>query len=465
MTCLPWALLAEDSLEAKLQRRAASQRQGGGEQFARCSQAARAADQDRGFRNALLTAAADTPSPRASSDWLAYTPSSSIRRQARACAPGSGRAGFGEAVFSSPGGVQPFVGFTSGASTRMRNCGHGGLVQLLKSQDRDTNNPGAQMDMGPEEILLLISRNPEQTRARLEAVRAQREAEAKKKIASEASKLLRAINARFRGAERTRDAIEAARLRGEAEERLKHLGRMNPEAWPWAQYAGVVRQQPVLVPEGGGPVYEGLRVGIPSAWNADRIEYVEFGQVTRDGQIALRAAGEATWKLVKSDDGRLSALRPEHFGADWPQDEEGFTVRALEQHAENRLRYQGDWPGMGWQQAPDAWVERLWGLMGERIVAALSKVSYYNAQAQRVPVMAPAGLRVVNAGAASGTAGITVLAPTEAGWRAFLAAAPASGLKFGELSEAGRWWWGRAIPRNLLSGAEVDGEDSVGEAA
>lgn len=168
---------------------------------------------------------------------------------------------------------------------------------------------------------------------------------------------------------------------------------------------------------------------------------------------------------MKSDDGRLSSLKPEHYGADWPANEEGFTLRAVEQHAENRLRYQGDWPGMGWSQAPDAWVERLWALTGERIVAALSKVSDHNAQGQRVPVMAPAGLRIVNAGAASGTAGITVLAPTEAGWRAYLAAAPGGGLKFGELAEAGRWWWGRAIPRNLRSGAEDEGEDAVGEAA
>lgn len=33
--------------------------------------AAPATNQPRGFRNALLTAAADTPSPLASSDWLA----------------------------------------------------------------------------------------------------------------------------------------------------------------------------------------------------------------------------------------------------------------------------------------------------------------------------------------------------------------------------------------------------------
>ncbi|MDP2316561.1 MAG: SNF2-related protein [Pseudomonadota bacterium] len=341
----------------------------------------------------------------------------------------------------------------------------GWMTQLLKSQDRDTNNPGAQMDMGPEEILLLISRNPEQTRARLEAVRAQREAEAKKKIATEASKLLRAINARFRNAERTRDGIEAARLRGEAEERLKHLSRVNVEAWPWASASVVVRENPVLVPEGGGPLYEGLHVGIPSAWNASKVDYVEFGKVTKDGQIAARAAGEASWRLFKGDDTRFATLKPEHYGANFPVDEEPAAVRAVGQIATDRLRYSGDWPGVGWHSAPDHWVERVWPQVAELVVGALSKVSYYNAQSQKVPVVAPAGLRVVNGAAASGTAGVTVLPPTEAGWQAFLAQAPGSGLKFGELAEAGRWWWGRTIPRNLLSAEEGYEADDIGQGA
>ncbi|MFN7145507.1 MAG: helicase-related protein, partial [Myxococcota bacterium] len=333
----------------------------------------------------------------------------------------------------------------------------GWMTQLLKSQDRDTNNPGAQMDMGPEEILLLISRNPEQTRARLEAVRAQREGEAKKKIAAEASKLLRAINARFRNAERTRDGVEAARLRGEAEERLKHLARVNVEAWPWAEHAIVVRDRPVLVAEGGGPVYEGLRVGIPSAWNASRVDYIEFGKVTKDGQIALRAAGEASWKLAKADDAKFTSLKPENYGATFPADEEAATLRAVAAVANDRLRYSGDWPGLGWHKGLDAWIERTWPQVGDAVIGALAKVSYYNAQSQKIPVVAPSGLRIVNAGAAAGTAGVTVLPPTDAGWQAFLAQAPGSGLKFGEIAEAGRWWWGRTIPRNLLS-AEDDEE-------
>ncbi len=57
-----------------------------------------------------------------------------------------------------------------------------------------------------------------------------------------------------------------------------------------------------------------------------------------------------------------------------------------------------------------------------------------------------------------------VIPPTEGGWQAFIDAAPGSGLKFGELAEAGRWWWGRSIPRNLLSGEAEGVDDDVREA-
>ena len=217
-------------------------------------------------------------------------------------------------------------------------------------------------------------------------------------------------------------------------------------------------------PAGGGPLFEGLRVGVPSAWNASKVDYIEFGKVTRDGQIAFRSAGEAVWKLLKSDSAQFATLKPEHYGATFPADQEPSTIRAVTQAANDRLRYSGDWPGLGWQHGPDAWVERTWPQVADTVVGALAKVSYYNQQSQKVPVVAPSGVRIVNAGAAFGTAGVDVLPPTEGGWQAFLAQAPASGLKFGELAEAGRWWWGRSIPRNLLSG-EADAGDDVAEGA
>jgi hypothetical protein len=121
------------------------------------------------------------------------------------------------------------------------------------------------MDLGPEDILLLISRDPEKTSRRLSEVKARREAEARKKVAEDASRLLRSANARFRKAERSSDVAEAARLRLEGEERLKDLAAVDPAAWPWARWMYAVRDRDVLVPDGGqAPVYEGLRVGAQS---------------------------------------------------------------------------------------------------------------------------------------------------------------------------------------------------------
>jgi hypothetical protein len=205
-----------------------------------------------------------------------------------------------------------------------------------------------------------------------------------------------------------------------------------------------------------------LRVGVPSAWNASKVEYIEFGKVTKDGQIAFRTAGEGAWRLLKADSAQFAALKPEHYGASFPADEDAATVRAVGTIAAERLRYSGDWPGLGWQHAGDGWVERVWPGVGDVVVGALAKVAYYAQQAQRIPVVSPSGLRIVNAGVAFGTAGVDVIPPTVAGWRAFLDAAPGSGLKFGELAEAGKWWWGRSIPRNLLSG---EGEESVDDEA
>jgi hypothetical protein len=47
------------------------------------------------------------------------------------------------------------------------------------------------MELGPENIPLLISRDPEKTARRLAEVKARREAETKKKVAEDAARLLR----------------------------------------------------------------------------------------------------------------------------------------------------------------------------------------------------------------------------------------------------------------------------------
>jgi hypothetical protein len=323
------------------------------------------------------------------------------------------------------------------------------MTELLRSQARDTNNPGAQMELGPEDILLLISRDPEKTGRRLADVKARREAEARKKVAEDASRLLRSANARFRKAERADDATEAARLRLEGEERLKDLAKVDPAAWPWARWMYAVRDREVLVPAGGqAPVYEGLRVGMPSAWNAEKVQFVEFGRV-KGTSIGVREAGSATWSEQTIEKVAAMGIAAENLAVVWPGGEEAETDVAVVARIESALRYGGNWPALGWASwASDAWMERVWAKHGAAIVAKLAATTSWYAEQQRVPLEVGGKLRIAR-GLEIGRAGVP--APTLSGWRQFLVVAATSGLRFGEIDACGVYWWDRTVPRTLLS--------------
>ena len=80
----------------------------------------------------------------------------------------------------------------------------------------------------------------------------------------------------------------------------------------------------------------------------------------------------------------------------------------------------------------------------------LAGASSWYAEQQRVPAVVRGVLRVVR-GVQIGGADVVVLPPTLAGWREFLALAPASGMKFTEIEEAGAYWWDSKVPRNLFT--------------
>ncbi len=131
-------------------------------------------------------------------------------------------------------------------------------------------------------------------------------------------------------------------------------------------------------------------------------------------------------------------------------DEEREAAQAAEHRIEQALRYGGNWTALGWTLASDAWLARTWATHGARVVQRLAGVSSWYAEQQRVPAVLRGVLRVVR-GVQIGGADVVVLPPTLAGWREFLALAPASGMKFTEGEEAGVYSWERKIPRDLLS--------------
>jgi len=306
----------------------------------------------------------------------------------------------------------------------------GWMTELLKSQERATNNPGAQMELGPEEILLLVSRDPEKTAARLAEVKARKAAEARAKLAKDAARLLRSANARFRKAERA-EPENAERLRAEGEERLADLERLDPEAWPWARWVGAVRRTEVLVPpDGEAPVFEGLRVTVPSPITGEP-EHGEFGRVLA-GTIGFRPSGAVAWGMRTLEEVVAMRLEPEGMGVP------AFDMlerETLEAGIRQRLRYGGVWDSLGWTRASDDWVAEAWALAGDVVVEMLESWSQ-----QALPVVRDGELRVLQPRHRRGE---RVLAPTLEGFREFLGLVSGSREKRGVLRVVASRWWAR----------------------
>jgi hypothetical protein len=143
----------------------------------------------------------------------------------------------------------------------------------------------------------------------------------------------------------------------------------------------------------------------------------------------------------------------EGSAATWPAEDQAGVDRALTETWLPRLRSgsgtSAAWTELGWMRAPDAFVERQCATWGPEIVRAMESTG--GAANLRVPVVTH-GRLVVGLHPHHGD----VLPPTLAGWRRFLDLGPASGETFTVLEGVGRWWFGRSVPRDLLSAARED---------
>lgn len=331
------------------------------------------------------------------------------------------------------------------------------LADLLKSQQRDTNNPAAQQQLSPEDILLMISRDKAKTQRMLDEKKKRKITETRAMIAKEAARLLRQANGRFRDARASTSPERAAKLREEGEERLEELAKMDPEAWPWKPWMYAVRDTELIVPEDGSAfVYEGLRVARPRAGAAGQLEHLEFGRVlaTPHGErIGLRAAGSPTWELVSGLNVSPDHL-PREGGPAWP-DDEASTAAGIDAKIAATFRYgRGDRETLGWIGAADAWVDHHW----PRVRAAITAGFAQSEGEGLLPVVVDGKLVLAKWDALAGE----LLPPSIAGWQRYLELAPASGAKFGVLRETAADWWDRKIPHNLLSGEAANVQPPIG---
>jgi hypothetical protein len=334
----------------------------------------------------------------------------------------------------------------------------GWLGQLLTSAVRDTNNPGAQQQLSPEDVLIMISRDKEKTRALIEMKRSQAIEAARARIAREANRVLRQAVSRFDRAREADDPEHAARLREDAEQRLSDLKNVDPAAWPWYPWIHVARDVAMLVPELGAPVYEGLRVTRPRVGDPSQLDHFEFGAITDASgpKIGLRLAGSATWQLLTYE-GDLAGkpLDPAEFpregGPVWPLDDEDRTAAAIALKLGN-TSFVRSLDDLGWLGASDAFLAKWWPRFNDKIAEAFANAW----KPSSVPVVDSEGLAIT---AGADVRGARLLPPTLEGWREYLALAPASGESYTTLRELGLAWWRRKIPKRLLADA-ADADDA-----
>jgi len=352
---------------------------------------------------------------------------------------------------------------------------HGWMKSLLDAQIKETSNPLATAEMGPEEMLLMLSRDPEETKKTLAAIR---EREALRVRRQRIRKLLRqtsAMAARFDLARESgdRDPEYAARLRSEAEAMLQKLHETDPSEWPWVKvieaardrsvvvppwktHDGVVERTPVLPagfcatlrdPDGDDEGHE-VRIGVADPDNRKRHGMLLSGSlVWHSVHAGDDRADLPRWDKAQGSMVKLTHLSPHRMRAVCPLVGEPSDTSLRE----FKSTIGRSWARAGWYLADDAWREAVWPTVVKVVREHLGRQSRYSygrgasSPAIAVPVVEGGKLKVVGSSLRLRQSTGELVPPTEAGWLRFLALR--GEIERAELRGVAREWWGRSVPR------------------
>jgi hypothetical protein len=334
----------------------------------------------------------------------------------------------------------------------------------LKSADRETNNPGAQAEMNPEELLLYLARDPEQARAAIEQQKKMMEEETRQRVRRQAWTSLRGIATRAQSLARIPDEAQRAQIHREMDELRGYLAQVPAATWPWFFLADLAQN------------------GVPMLFGPDWVLYqggalfregtgLEIGEVRGDA-VGIRMFKDHRWdavtveKLTSSEprypfdviQKLLAVATPEDYRAayvHWPLAEDREAFEPALRKAIGELRG-GDFEGLGLGQASAAWRTWLWNTYRDAIVETLTRAPNW------MPFRIPVGKR--SPGTALSLQLLTgpelqgrfedVLPFLSEEFSRFVELAPSSGQKWSELNATALAWWGRAFPRGLLREAD-----------
>lgn len=325
------------------------------------------------------------------------------------------------------------------------------MAAVVDSAASETNNPAAQAELSPEDWLMFLSRDKEETARMIAERKAKLRQDEDNRIRREAWNLVRAIVTRQREAQRA-DLMQRTRLFEEITRLIDQLEAMDAQVWPWRFVGPKVAQTPALTfgTNKPGVIWEGARLAEKS-FDGRIVGGYEFGRIAlgTEAGIGARMHGSLSWDLMTLEHAaRLwERTTPAHWQADWPsyEDELREMVKThLRLIAERGLR---SFRSLDLRYASEPFMNTLWAMAGLQFVQALAAARDQDEAA--LPWVTDSGLQM-GGGRQSLESG-RVLPWTAEGYAEFLRMAPASKLSFGDLDEIAQWWWGRHIPRGLLA--------------
>lgn len=331
------------------------------------------------------------------------------------------------------------------------------MSAILESAASETNNPAAQADMSPEDWLIYLSRDTEQTRALIEKKKREAAEAENERIVKLAWASVRQIAIRQRDIETAKDEFLKNRLQADIERLSNDLAQHDPLIWPWRFIASEIAKNTTLAfgPTNPGAVWDSaryLRMGAGGKPYAGG----EFGKVRHHpGSIGYRRLGSLQWETLNAEEAYdvWSATSPADWGGTWPSYEEELEapvaqfIRTIGGNGVSSLR------AIGLGLASERFKTDLWQKAGEQISKALLRA--YDAHLARIPAKWPEPVIATLDALIKNEA---VIYPwTTEGYHNFLADCKASrNLKWSEIDAICDWWWGKRAPRNLLATSEQE---------
>lgn len=360
----------------------------------------------------------------------------------------------------------------------------GWMGSVLDGGVRETNNPAAQVDLSPLELMLLGSDDPEAGRRAIEQLKQERAAETQRQVVDAAWQVLGGLASRVRSVRKLRDPEELAHTNQLLDEGVRRLQQLPSHVWPWHFHLDAVIRRAALA------VSQEARIAVSEGQRLNRVDHnqrivfgFEVGAIdeTGTGFFARPFLGIEWFRLNVADLLAADKLpRPSH-GALWDgspptpedysqqyarvewstldKDQQRLLFRKLLDERRDRFLEHLKWEG-----APDAFRARLWEL--EAPAVRLILLEPQSGATALLPVESEGRVKLVSAGSA--LKGAELLPWTEHGYQellAGLAARRADGdiwaeHSFSDWRETVRRWWQRELPRG--SGASAAQGNSGG---